>query len=189
MRGRPREDGIDGAVRRAVKELLAEAGYAKCTVDAIAGRAGVGKAALYRRWRSKAELVFAAVVHDDAMAGPADTGALQGDVAEVLAVIKSSLDGPGVREALPGLVADLRADPNLLAGFGERFIGRERAYLIEMLDRAVARGELARRPDPVAVHAILLGTVHTWIHLLGEPMGPVRALAPALTAAIRTLGS
>ncbi|MFE0024552.1 TetR/AcrR family transcriptional regulator [Amycolatopsis sp. NPDC059021] len=189
-RGRPRERGIDDAVRSAVNDLLGEVGYQRCTVDAIAARAGVGKAALYRRWKSKAELVFAAAIHDDALASPADTGTLRGDVGEVLAAIQSSLDGPQVRSALPGLLADVQADPGLAARFGEVFLARERAYLVEMLDRAVARGELTRQPDLVAIHAMLLGSVFAWLHLLQEPTpsaGLADVLAKPIHAGLRAL--
>ncbi|SFO83534.1 TetR/AcrR family transcriptional regulator [Amycolatopsis rubida] len=190
-RGRPREQGIDAAVRAAVNELLEEVGYQRCTVDAIAARAGVGKAALYRRWKSKAELVFAAVVHDDTLAAPPDTGTLRGDVTGVLADIQSALDGPQVRNALPGLLADLRTEDAPAARLGELFLVRERAYLVEVLDRALARGELARRPEVPVVHAMLLGSVFAWLHLLREtvpPGGLADALAPGLYGAIIVLG-
>ncbi|ATY13449.1 TetR family transcriptional regulator [Amycolatopsis sp. AA4] len=186
-RGRPREQGIDTAVRAAVNALLEEVGYQRCTVDAIAARAGVGKAALYRRWKSKAELVFAAVVHDDALAAPPDTGTLRGDVAAVLADIQSALDGPQVRNALPGLLADLRAEDAPTARLGELFLIREREYLAEVLDRALSRGELSRRPELPAVHAMLLGSVFAWLHFLRET-APPEGLAAGLYGAIVELG-
>ncbi|QFU86264.1 TetR/AcrR family transcriptional regulator [Amycolatopsis sp. YIM 10] len=188
-RGRPRTTGIDDAVRAAVHELLAESGYQKSTVDMIAARAGVGKAAVYRRWRSKAELVFAAVVHNEHLPPPPETGSLRGDVAGVLGVIQSSLDGPAAASAIPGLLADVRADPELAERFGTQFVGRQREYLVRMVDRAVERGELANRPDPVAVHAILLGSVFAWLHMLREPVpaGFADRLAGPLTAALREL--
>jgi len=192
VRGRPREEGIDDAVREAVRALLTETGYQRCTIDAVAARAGVGKAAVYRRWRSKAELVFAAVIHPVELEPPSDTGSLRGDVGTVLEVIQSSLDGTDLRQALPSLLADIRADPVLEARFGEVFLGRERGYLVRMLDRAVARGELSRRPDPALVHALLLGPVLTWLHLFSEmpPSGGLAAsLAPPLHAAVVALGA
>ncbi|WP_409490510.1 TetR/AcrR family transcriptional regulator [Amycolatopsis sp. cmx-11-12] len=191
-RGRPREAGIDEAVREAVRALLTETGYQRCTIDAVAARAGVGKAAVYRRWRSKAELVFAAVIHPEELEPPEDTGSLRGDVAAVLEVIESSLDSAELRQALPSLLADVRADPVLEARFGEVFLGRERGYLVLMLDRAVARGELSRRPDPALVHAILLGPVLTWLHLFTEPLpssGLAASLASPLHAAMVALGA
>ncbi|MEV7550164.1 TetR/AcrR family transcriptional regulator [Amycolatopsis sp. NPDC089917] len=191
-RGRPREEGIDDAVREAVRASLTEAGYQRCTIDAVAARAGVGKAAVYRRWRSKAELVFAAVIHPVDLDPPEDTGTLRGDVAAVLEVIQSSLDSVELRQALPSLLADVRADPVLEKRFGEVFLGREREYLVLMLERAVARGELSRRPDPALVHAILLGPVLTWLHLFTEkpPSGGLAAsLASPLHTAVVALGA
>src|SRR5690606_19250929 len=61
--GRPREERVDAALATAVRQLLIEFGYQKLTVDLIANRAGVGKPAIYRRYRSKAELIFGVVVH------------------------------------------------------------------------------------------------------------------------------
>ncbi|ANN15299.1 TetR family transcriptional regulator [Amycolatopsis orientalis] len=192
VRGRPREEGIDDAVREAVRALLTETGYQRCTIDAVAARAGVGKAAVYRRWRSKAELVFTAVIHPEDLEPPEDTGSLRGDVAAVLAVIQSSLDGVELRKALPSLLADVRADPVLEERFAEVFLGRERGFLVQMLDRAVARGELSRRPDPALVHALLLGPVLTWLHLFTESPpseGLAASLASPLHAAVVALGA
>ncbi|WP_410660841.1 TetR/AcrR family transcriptional regulator [Amycolatopsis sp. lyj-112] len=189
-RGRPREEGIDDAVREAVRALLTETGYQRCTIDAVAARAGVGKAAVYRRWRSKAELVFAAVIHPVELEPPPDTGSLRGDVEAVLDDIESSLDGEEVKRALPSLLADVRADPALEARFAAVFLGRELGYLVAMLDRAVARKELSRRPEPVLVHAILLGPVLTWLHLFAEPVPPgglAASLASPLHAAVVAL--
>ncbi len=190
VRGRPREAGIDDAVREAVRALLTETGYQRCTIDAVAARAGVGKAAVYRRWRSKAELVFTAVIHPVELGPPADTGTLRGDVEAALGAIESSLDGAEVKSALPSLLADVRADPALEERFAEVFLGRELNYLIRMLDRAVARGELSRRPDPVLVHAILLGPVLAWLHLFAQPTpsgGLAASLASPLHAAVVAL--
>ena len=60
-RGRPRDEGAAGAILTAVVELLAELGFGGLTVDAVAARAGVGKATIYRRWSTKEALVLAAI--------------------------------------------------------------------------------------------------------------------------------
>ena len=72
--GRPRDVGIDAAIAAAARELLAEVGYAKVTMDATAARAATSKAAIYRRFKSKAELLFAAAVHGADTQVPADIG-------------------------------------------------------------------------------------------------------------------
>jgi AcrR family transcriptional regulator len=76
---------VDEAVAVAVRELLDEVGYRGLSIDRVAARAGVGKAGIYRRWRTKAEMVFAAVVHGLELPLPADTGTLRGDLPDRLA--------------------------------------------------------------------------------------------------------
>ena len=55
--GRPRDPSRDGVIRAAILRLLADVGYGALTMDAVAAEAGVGKATIYRRWRTKEELV------------------------------------------------------------------------------------------------------------------------------------
>ncbi|MEU6719953.1 TetR/AcrR family transcriptional regulator [Nonomuraea sp. NPDC046802] len=165
--GRPRDGRVDGAIAAAARELLAEHGYAQLTVDAVASRAGVGKAAIYRRHATKQAMIFAAVMHDLELATPPDAGSLAADLAAVTHVIVSSLSAPppGV---VPGLLADVHADAGMAEAFAGTFIKAERDCVTEVLDRAVGRGELARRPDPAAVHAMLLGPIFAWLFLLVE---------------------
>src|ERR671921_419195 len=55
--GRPRDPSRDGLIRAAIMRLLADVGYGALTMDAVAAEAGVGKATIYRRWRTKQDLV------------------------------------------------------------------------------------------------------------------------------------
>ena len=55
--GRPRDPSRDGVIRAAILRLLADVGYGALTMDAVASEAGVGKATIYRRWRTKQDLV------------------------------------------------------------------------------------------------------------------------------------
>src|SRR5262245_36810525 len=59
--GRPRSPRVDEAIIDAVLDLLAEGSIEGLSMEAIASRAGVGKAALYRRWSSKDELLVEAI--------------------------------------------------------------------------------------------------------------------------------
>ena len=185
MAGRPRSTNLDSALTDATAELLAEVGYAATTVDAIGARSGVPKSSLYRRWSSKAELVFAAVVHNAEISAP-DTGSLPGDLLELSARIVATLDAPSARSALPGLLADLMNDPDLSQRFHTAVIGAQRALVQHVLDRAAGRGELNRSVDARDVHAQLLGTTYAWLVLVGEPPPPdlPRRLAAAAHATI-----
>ena len=82
-RGRPRDQAVRAAILTATGELLTERGYERLSVEAIAGRAGVGKQTIYRWWRSKAAVVGEAVAAGQLplpSAPPPDTGELGSDL-------------------------------------------------------------------------------------------------------------
>ncbi|AMS04203.1 TetR/AcrR family transcriptional regulator [Acidipropionibacterium acidipropionici] len=78
--GRPQDPAIDHAILRATQDLVIERGVAATTVDAVARAAGSGKAAVYRRWRSKNALVVAAVRDLYDPPETPDTGSLRDDL-------------------------------------------------------------------------------------------------------------
>ena len=78
--GRPREVRLDGAILAATLELVAEVGIHDFRMDDVAGRAGVGKAAIYRRYRSKDELVTATVAALVSEITVPDTGSTREDL-------------------------------------------------------------------------------------------------------------
>ncbi|MCD0442040.1 TetR/AcrR family transcriptional regulator [Glycomyces sp. A-F 0318] len=181
--GRPRDRQIDGAITAATRELLAERGYARLTVDAVAARAGIGKAAIYRRFATKQEMIFAATVHDMQEPPPPDSGTLRGDLAAVCRTIAAQL-GAAPPDVLHGLLADLHADSRLGARFTGTFIEREQFVLGEVLARAVARGELAAAPDTATVHALLIGPVFFWLLILSGDQDAVEALSATTADAV-----
>jgi len=146
--GRPRDRRIDAAVLRATVDLLGETGYADLTVDAIARRAKTSKPAIYRRWPSKAHVVHEAVFPLGAGTELPDTGTLAGDVREMVRRTVDVLTTPAARAALPGLVAEMAADPALHATLLERFADVLTRGLTDRLAAAQARGEV--RPGVTA---------------------------------------
>ena len=83
---RPRVEGVrEAEILEAALEVLAEVGYDRFTMDAVALRAKASKATLYRRWNGKVQLVIDALHHDHQQhhyteQGPVDTGSLRGDL-------------------------------------------------------------------------------------------------------------
>ncbi|MFE4259761.1 TetR/AcrR family transcriptional regulator [Streptomyces sp. NPDC056883] len=155
--GRPRDNQIDTAALRAARELLAEVGYAGVTMDSIAARAGVGKAAIYRRFGSKAELLFAAGVHGMDIEPPPDTGSLHEDIAAMARLIRDRLSAPAARVVTPALMLEMSRDSALVARFQSTFIAQEQRDLAAILGRAEARGELPGPMDPTLAHLLLGG--------------------------------
>ena len=177
--GRRRDIRVDDAIVAATRDLLAEVGYARLTVDAVAARAGVGKAAIYRRHSSKEEMVFSAAVHGPAPRPP-DTGSLHTDLAALASDVVASLTDPVAFAAIPGLFGDIVGNDALAAHFHARFVAAERACVVEILKRAVTRGELSACPDPDVVHALVLGPIFAWLFLLRR--GDDGTLADAVAA-------
>lgn len=178
---------MDASLRAAVHRLLLRDGYAGVSVERVAATAGVAKTTLYRRWPSKAEMVFALVVHADTVTPPADTGTLHGDLEALTEHVVGLLAAPAARQAFPGMIADLRADPVLAARFQQTVITIQRELVGRLLERAHDRGELALVPDPADVHAQLLGTVFAWLYLMEDtvPTDLAGRISTALMATIR----
>jgi AcrR family transcriptional regulator len=136
-------DEVTEAIREAVFAELAETGYARMSMDAVARRARAGKAAIYRRWPSKADMVLAMV--SQVAANPPnfpDTGSLRGDILKLLELSALAFRSPAISRVVPDLLAEGSRDPE----FGTamfRAVGEPRRALgREMIVRAIERGEL-----------------------------------------------
>lgn len=102
--GRPRDPRVEGAVRAAVLDLLADGGYEAVSFKEVALRAGVGQPTVYRRWGTKAELVEFAIFAVSEWSPPAPTGDLEADLTGLAGVVLEELLTPPVHAALPGLI-------------------------------------------------------------------------------------
>ena len=151
--GRPRSASAHRAILDATIELLGEVGFGATTIEAVATRAGVGKATVYRRWRSKTPLIIEALDARAIEQMPTPrTGSVRGDLTEFLVALIAAMSGPDGR-----LVAPLLAEPR-------------RAVLEEILREGMVRGEL--RPDldvDLALDAPV-GIVFQRLLILGEPV-------------------
>jgi AcrR family transcriptional regulator len=164
--GRPRDPRIDAAILSATAELLVQIGYSNLTLAAVAERAGTTKTALYRRWSSKAELVHEAAFPVTSTALVAPAGDMAADIRAMIAATRDVFTSPVVRAALPGLVADMTADPHLNARVVSRFADLF-ATVRERLTDAVARGEVHRNVDPDRLIELIGGA--TLLRLLLRP--------------------
>ncbi|WEG08911.1 TetR-like C-terminal domain-containing protein [Microbacterium horticulturae] len=139
--GRPRDPDVDASILDATADLLAEKGPTAMTVDAVAAAAGCGKAAIYRRWAGKTELVVAAVRRLYLAPEVPDTGTLRGD----LLVAIGHYSGRDDRDArvLANVLAEAQNASALRAAAYES-VGRPPVdVLYRVMARAIERGELA----------------------------------------------
>lgn len=142
--GRPRSPRVDEAIIEAVLELLSEGVTAEAlSIEAVATRAGVGKATIYRRWVNKDALLLDAVA------------ALKGPLPEIGGIsvrddLVTLLRPVGARKAvrtatvLPCLISELNRSPKLFECF-QKIIEPRRELMRGVLRRGVESGEL--RPD------------------------------------------
>src|SRR3982750_3198775 len=93
--GRPRDPSRDSVIPAAILRLLADVGYGALTMDAVAAEAGVGKAPIYRRWRTKQDLVVDTIaeLNREEAAAP-DSGSLEEDLRLMLRRLVSVINGP-----------------------------------------------------------------------------------------------
>jgi AcrR family transcriptional regulator len=119
--GRPRDGKIDAAIVQATRDLLLESGYTALSLSAIAARAGTTTAAIYRRWSGKAQLVHEAILPAEVMAMPSASGDVEGDIRALVEATRTMFDRPEVRVALPALIADTVADPDVHSRMTSRF--------------------------------------------------------------------
>jgi len=148
--GRKRDHTRDPEILDAAIDVLSECGYDAMTMDMVATRAKAGKATLYRRWPSKAELVIEAVAcMKQGMSSPEsapDTGTLRGDL---VALIRphSIEDNERKMQVMGGVVSMLSRDPQLADAVNEA-ITEPRARLNRFLiERAIERGEVRADVD------------------------------------------
>ncbi|GAA2355006.1 TetR/AcrR family transcriptional regulator [Nonomuraea africana] len=172
----------------AVRQLLAETGYERLTVDAVAARAGVGKAAIYRRYASKVEMVFAATLHDDDLPPPADTGSLHGDLLAIAHRVHARMNTPAARQIGPAVIAELSRSSELTEKFQQGPLAAERQLYATVLDRATARGELARPADPAVVHLLVSGPIFFAVsgYRISVDDAVLEAIATTVTAGLRS---
>jgi AcrR family transcriptional regulator len=146
---RRRGTRLENALLDAAWDELQTSGYAKLTMERIAERAGTSRAVIYRRWRSRPEVVIAALRHRHAVV-PAripDTGALRGDVLAVLRRVSSRLSAIGP-DTVVGLLGDLLADKQALDFVYAQLLRGGTEVMMAVLQRAAARGEARRDVSP-----------------------------------------
>jgi AcrR family transcriptional regulator len=129
-------------------EELAEIGYGEFSFESVAKRAGVHKTTLYRRWENKENLILEAMLERSRENVPIpDTGSLRSDLAELGKEVIENLRDPGV-EATTRTVASIGDRDSPLAKAARRYWQARLESAGEIIDRAIARGEVSSRVDP-----------------------------------------
>ncbi|WP_329564017.1 TetR/AcrR family transcriptional regulator [Kitasatospora sp. NBC_01266] len=181
MTGRPRDPAVDEAIRHAAIQLVKEQGYRGLSMEGIAARSGVSKQTVYRRFRSKGEVVLEAMVGFAAVKLPTpDTGSLRGDLAELLTATFRSVQG--VAGTLNrALATEAMQDEEFAQRVWQELISSRRGAVGELLARGRARGEVGHPDDEFLLDLIY---APLWYWLLFRVDRLTDAYAAQLTEAV-----
>ncbi|MCD5310111.1 TetR/AcrR family transcriptional regulator [Kineosporia babensis] len=184
--GRKRDHSRDPEILEAALDVLAEVGYEGMTVDMVATRAKAGKATLYRRWPSKAELVIDAIACMKQHPGPGqgqvflppDTGTLRGDLVAMVKP-KAVSDSNRHLRIMLGVASMISAHPELLEAINDIMLRPRASAYQTVFQRAIERGEIEDGVDVELMSS------------LGPAMGMFRALyhqkAPSRESMLRLI--
>jgi AcrR family transcriptional regulator len=145
--GRPRSATAHEAILQAAVVLFIEQGFEGMSVEAVAARAGVGKATIYRRWSSKEALVIDAVARVFAEPAAPDTGSVRDDLVQSGRELQVLISTSPTGEVFPRMAAEVAKHSPLGHLYGERVIGPRRAIFGDALRRGIESGELPAAVD------------------------------------------
>ena len=164
--GRPRSERARQAILQAAADMLLDEGMARVSMDAVAERAGVSKATIYRWWPSKERLALEALVEwTGTGSSPRDTGSLRGDL---LALVQ-----PWVREirrrpfgrVIAALVTEARSNAEFAEEYRRHFVELRRVPMRAAFERAIARGEAPADLDVEVALDLIYGPIyHRLLH-------------------------
>jgi AcrR family transcriptional regulator len=168
-RGRPRDEDARKRILRAALDLMNETGFAQVTAEAIAERAGTGKATVYRWWPNKAAVVIEAFREAITPELPLkDTGSLHNDLTAQARTFARVLSGPGGR-MLRSFIVAARSDPDVAAAYRSIWSEPRRAEAREMLRRKQATGQMRNDIDVDLVLDSLYGPLYYRFLVKNEP--------------------
>ncbi|MGW3142831.1 TetR/AcrR family transcriptional regulator [Streptomyces sp. NPDC001139] len=185
-----RED-VTEAIRAAVFDELAAVGYARMSIEGIARRAGVGKTAVYRRWKSKLHLVLDVVSALAVMGLPTpDTGSLEGDLRLLYEVTSRALRHPVASQIIPDLQAEAARNPEIAEAMQKTLREGQEGVALKILVAAEGRGEIRAGFDEELALDLISGPLY-WRSVVIRspklPKGYLDALARATAQAVKAL--
>ena len=153
---RPLDPTIDRAITEATLTLLRERGFARMSMESVASRAGVGKPAIYRRFRDKAELVATVIDTELPQLELPDAGDTH---AELWSGVDRGFpaDAPGYVGLIGGLIAEQERHPELIEAFRQSVLLPRRAIAQAAIERGQARGDIRADISSMAALDLLAG--------------------------------
>jgi len=169
VNSRRRGKVLEAAIFEAVLQELADTGYVNFSIERAATGAGTSKPVIYRRWPTRARLVYAALRANRPFGSlePPDTGTVRGDITIILHRVSELVDELSP-EVIFGLIAELlhERDSSLFAEVHER----NAKIMKEILTRGVRRGEIAAEKLTPRLAALPFDLVRYQLMILQQPL-------------------
>jgi AcrR family transcriptional regulator len=166
--GRPRSDAVHAALLRATQDLLIEVGFDRLALDAVAARAGTSKPTIYRRWKTKADLVVAAVADAKPVPAVPDTGSLREDLLSCARAYTVGDDR--THRLLAGVLSEMARDEAIRVAAEENLGQPYTQLFVDVLRRAVKRGWIPSSTDVDTVAAIFPAFAFHRVAVEGKPV-------------------
>jgi AcrR family transcriptional regulator len=162
---------VTEAIRHAFFAELAQCGYGRLSIEAVARRAAIGKPAIYRRWRSKQDMAVA-LISEIAWAhlDMPDTGSLEGDVIAFLRAEYAVLTDPLAKAIIPDLLSEANRNPALEAALLRAVRDPRRTRAAAIIRRAIERGEVADTLNPDLALDVLAGPLYWRLAVVHQPI-------------------
>lgn len=190
-RGRPRSEHARRAILDAAGELMLAGGLAAATMEAIAARAGVSKATIYKWWPSRGAVALDGFLRRVAgsLAIPEHAGtveALEFQVDQLVRLFRETECGPIMR----AITSAAESDPDVARAVRERWLAPRRAVAADVLRRAIERGEVRADVDVEAALDQLYAPLYYRLLYAHAPLAPelARVLVAQLLAGIGRAG-
>ncbi|HVV30062.1 MAG TPA: TetR/AcrR family transcriptional regulator [Mycobacteriales bacterium] len=174
--GRPRSEQAENAILDAALEILVEDGAGRVSMEAIAARAGVGKATIYRRWKHKSALLVDAVMRVTEPVRPVHTDDLRADLITLAEQVRRKMSQSMAGRIMPRLMSAAIDDPELMQVYWEKAVLPRREMATTRLQEAIDAGELCADLEPDLLADMLFGpTVYRKLFSAVRPL-PNRAM-------------
>jgi AcrR family transcriptional regulator len=160
---------------------MPEHGLKGLTIEAVAARARVGKTTIYRRWKTKNELVVEAIEQLRPPGPPPDAGSFAGDLEAMVALQRRRLEASQLPRMMPRVLAEASEDPDLHAEIVSRAVLPIREALEEIVRRGIERGELREDVDVEAVVDVLHALPVYRLLLSGGAMASIAGVPERVT--------
>ena len=174
MNSRRRGKVLEAAIFEVVFQELAETGYVNFSIERVAGRAGTSKPVIYRRWPTRARLVYAALGASRLFLSSEapDTGTVRGDLMVILQSVSNMVDDLSP-EVMFGLIAELLHEGDSSESSSSVFAEVQQhtaGTMTEILTRGIRRGEIAAEKLTPRLAALPFDLVRYQLMVLRQPL-------------------